>query len=60
MNLDQLPQKITFKNDGILHEAWVLWLNENGTLQVSENKTIDKMGVCQNWIISPEQVISYL
>ena len=50
--------RIIFEEGGSTHKGWVLWLNDNGTVQVSENKTIETMGLAQNWIISKLQIKS--
>lgn len=50
--------QVIFEDNGFIHKVWVLWLNENGSIQVSENKTIETMGMAQNWIILPLQVKS--
>jgi hypothetical protein len=43
---------IEFENDSGPHQGYVMWYNNDGTVQVSDGGDMK----CQNWVIQPSQI----
>jgi hypothetical protein len=52
--------RIRFKNRDCISQGWVLWIDPEGTIQVSENRTIPTMHFAQNWVIGPGDVVEVI
>lgn len=51
--------RIRFRSspDGHTNWGYALWRTPDGKIQASENRTLETMGLAQNWIIDPADVL---